>query len=266
MVIKKLAVISHKTNQFRLAFGRFTQKIPVFMQAQEANLTATDHLFRLWSWAEANLKRIALGVAVVLIVLFICFFYSNQQKQKEIAAGQALTQAIISSDPSQRAGACLKVAADYSGTLAGQRALIEGATANFTSGKYADAQTQFQKFLETYPDNFFAPQATLGVAASLDALGKTDQATSYYKKAASQTANGNVAAFAKFSLARIYESQGKLSDAATLFGEVARTYANTSLSSEAGVRAAELRAKVTAAPAAPAMSAAPTNLHFNLSK
>ena len=45
----------------------------------------------------------------------------------------------------------MKIAVDYAGTSAGQRALLEGATALFTTGKYADAQTGFQKFLDAYP-------------------------------------------------------------------------------------------------------------------
>ncbi len=99
---------------------------------------------------------------------------------------------------------------------------------------------QFQKFLDAYPDNFLAPQATLGLAASLDALGKTDLAVSAYQKAAAQTADLNVAANAKFSLARIAEAQGKFAEAQKLYGEVARTSERTSLGSEAGLRAMEL--------------------------
>jgi TolA-binding protein len=238
-------------------------KIAVFMQAQEANLTTTDHLFRLLPWIEANLKRIAFGAAFVLIAVFIFSFYSYRQNQREIAAGEALTQAGISGGGGQLAEACLKIATEYAGTPAGQRALLQGATVLFTTGKYADAQTQFQKFLDTYPDNFLSPQATLGVAASLDALGKTDLAVSAYQKAASQTADLSVVANAKFSLARIDETQGKLAEAQKLYGEVARTYANTSLGSEAGLRAMELNAKLPKAPAPPAPAA---GVPFNLGK
>ena len=39
------------------------------MQEHEANLTASDHLFRLLPWIEDNLKRIALVVALVLVAM-----------------------------------------------------------------------------------------------------------------------------------------------------------------------------------------------------
>lgn len=227
------------------------------MQSQEA--TATDFFFKLWPWFEANLKRIAFAGGAVVILVFLFSFYSYTQKQKEITAGQALTKVIISSTGTQQADAYLKIATEYPGTIAGQRALLEGATMLFTTGKLAEAQTQFQKFLDTYPDNFFTPQALLGMAASLEAQGKTDLAASAYQKVAGAGSNTSMAANAKFSLARIYDAQGKFADATRLYEEVARTYPNSSLSNEAGLRAMELKMKLPAVAAKPAV-AAPLNL------
>jgi TolA-binding protein len=223
------------------------------MQSQET--TAADVVFRLIPWFEANWKRFAYGAAAILIAVFVFSFYSYRQNQTEIAAGQALTQVLVSSSSSGLADACLKIAADYSGTLAGQRALLQGATVLFTTGKYADAQTQFQKFLTTYPDNFFTPQATLGLATSLDAQGKTDQAFSAYQKAAGQADDQSVSATAKLALARIDEAQGKFADAAKIYTDVARAYPNTSTGMEAGRRAMELKTKSPAAAVAPAPAA-----------
>jgi predicted negative regulator of RcsB-dependent stress response len=249
-----------KSGDFRLAFWRFAPKIVPFMQSQET--TATDYLFKLWPWFEANLKRLAYIAAFVVIAVFVFSFYSYRQNQREIAAGQALTQAVVLGGGGELADACLKVAADYSGTLAGQRALLQGATALFTSGRYADAQTQFQKFLDTYPDNSFAPQAVLGIAASLDAQGRTDLAISAYQKAAGQSSDGNVVASAKFALARIEEAHGKSAEASKLYEDVARSFPNSSISSEAGLRAMELKTKSpgTGTQAAPAPAAAPFTL------
>ena len=233
------------------------------MQAQEVNTTPTDYLFRLLPWFEANLKRLAYGAAFVLIAIFIYCFYSYRQNQQELTASQELTLAILSHDGGPRAAACLKIASEYSSTLAGQRALLEGATALFTSGQYADAQNAFQKYLDMYPDTFLAPQAQLGVAASLDALAKTDLAYAAYQKAAGQTANQSVAISAKFSMARLDEAGGKFADAARLYNEVMRADGNSSLGSEASLRLMDLKTKLPAAPAVPARA---TPVPFNLSK
>jgi TolA-binding protein len=253
------------TGYFKLAFWRFDRKIAGFMESQET--TAEDFVFKLMPWFEANMKRLAYGGAAVGIIIFVYFYYSYVQNQKSVAAGEALTQAMFSSGGAATAEACLKVAADYPGTAAGRRALLQGATALFETGKYPEAQAQFEKYLNTYPDTFFIPQATLGVAACLDAQNKTDAAMSMYQKAANQVAAPSVVASAKFALGRIYESKGKLADAQKLFIEVTRAFPNSSVAAEAGQRAMELKAKLPAAPAspAPASPAAPA-MPFNLSK
>jgi predicted negative regulator of RcsB-dependent stress response len=241
-------------DDFRLAFWRQARKIARFMESQET--TAADFLFKLMPWFEANLKRLAYGAVFILIAVFIFSFYSYRQNQTEIAAGQALTQVLVSTSSGGLADACLKIAADYSGTLAGQRALLQGATVLFTNGKYPEAQTQFQKFLDKYPDNFFTPQAMLGVAASLDAQGKTDLAFSAYQRAAGQSADQSVVAAAKLGLAQIDEAQGKIADALKLYTDVARAYPNSSTGSEAGRRALELKIKSPTATVAPAPAVA----------
>jgi TolA-binding protein len=244
-----------------LRFGGSHERLHAFMQAQET--TATDYLFKLWPWFEANAKRIAYAAALALVVIFIYSFYSYRQGQRETAAGEALTRATMSATGGGLADACLKIAADYSGTAAGQRALLLSATSLFTAGKYADAQAQFQKFLDAYPDNFFSAQAALGLATSLDAQGKTDQAVGAYQKAAGQTADNSVAAAAKFALARLDEAQGKSADALKIYAELARTYPNISIGEAAAQLAMQIRMKSPAAAVAPApvpASAAPFNL------
>ena len=230
------------------------------MQPQET--TATDFFFKHWPWFEANTKRLAYGAAIAVIAVLVIAFYSYRQNQNEIAASQALTQVNMANSGSNLAAACLKIAAAYPGTPAGQRALLQGAAALFTSGSYADAQTQFQKFLDAHPDNFLAPEAALGVAASLDAQGKTDLAINAYRTAAGQAGDPNVVASAKFALARINEAQGKFTEAAKFYEDVARTYPNSSIGSEAGLRARELMTKSPATPTvpAPASAAAPFTL------
>jgi TolA-binding protein len=232
------------------------------MQAQEAT---SDQLYHLWAWCEANLKTIAVAAGILVVVCFAFYFHSYQQAQKEIEAGQALTQAMISNTGGPLADACLKVASEYAGTAAGQRALFEGATELFTTGKYADAQTEFQKLLDSDPNSFFAPQAALGIAASMDALGKTDLAVSAYQKAAGASGNPFVVATAKFALARIAEDQGKTADAVKLYTEVARNFQRTSMGNEAGLRAMELRKKLPATPTPSTMpTTAPAALPFKL--
>jgi len=225
------------------------------MELQDA---PTTYFFKLWPKIEANWIRIAWGGGIIVVAAGLISFYSWQRDQKEITAGKALTQ-MISSIPrtataSQQADLYLKITADYQGTFAGQRALLQGAAMLFAAGRYADAQAQFQKFLDAYPGSFLAAQAALGVAASLDAQGKTDPAAGGYQRIINTYSDAVVVDSARFALAQTDERQGKLAEAANLYEAIVRYNPNGSLGSEAGLRLMELKMKLP--PASPATAPA----------
>ncbi|HKW28533.1 MAG TPA: tetratricopeptide repeat protein [Verrucomicrobiae bacterium] len=231
------------------------------MQSQD---TATFYFFKAWSWAENNAKRIAVGAGITAITVALICYYFWQQNQTEITAGETLTQLVVStspnSDPSQLAAGYLKIAADYPGSRAGERALLLGAAALFTNGQYAQAQAQFQKYLDTQPGGAYSAQAALGVATSLDAQGKTDPAVMAYQRVISAFPDANAVDAAKFALAKIDEQRGKLIDAEKFYQDVARDNPNNLLGSEAAFRAMQLRAK---SPMTTPPGTSPTS--FNLS-
>lgn len=229
------------------------------MQAQDATAV---YLFKLWPWIEANKKRIIICVGIIIAAIFIFSFITWQKGKGEVDAGQALTSALISNEGGQLAAACLKIAADHPSTLAGQRALMQGAASLFEAGRYADAQGQFQNYLDAHADDVFTGQAALGVAACLDAQGKSDLAVDAYQRAIGNLSDNEGTGVAKLAIARIYETEGKPNDALALYGEIIRANPNSALGSEASVRAMELKSKslsntlsAPAAPAAPAASA-----------
>jgi predicted negative regulator of RcsB-dependent stress response len=220
------------------------------MQPQDAT---TLYFFKVWPWIETNKNRLIVGACIIAAAVCLAYFFSWRHEQSEIAADKALTALFISlpadTGTDKLADLYLGVAAKNHGTLAGQRALLQGAAILFDAGRYAEAQAQFQKFLNDYPDNAFAPQASLGVAASLDAQGKTDLAAGAYQKIINGFADATAVNAAKFSLARIDESQGKLTDAFHDYADVAEhSNPNSSLGSEAVQHAIELKARLPAAP------------------
>jgi TolA-binding protein len=231
------------------------------MELQDAPAT---YLFKLWPWIETNKVRIASGAGIILVAIGLASFLSWQREQKEITAGNAFTQLMISDlrnlTTVQQAGLYLKIARDFQGTAAGQRAFLQSATMLFEAGQYADAQTQFQQFLDQYPDNFFAGQAALGAAASLDAQGKFDPAATAYQRVINNYPDPLVANQARYSLAQIDEHQGKFTEALNLYQEVGRSDPNSQLGAEAGMRMMELKMKQPSAPPA-ATTTAPFQLN-----
>jgi TolA-binding protein len=226
------------------------------MQLQDAPAT---YFFKLWPWFEANRIRIIWGGGVIVVAAGLISFYSWQRGQNEIVAGKALTQ-MMSSIPrnataSQQADLYLKISTDYQDTSAGQRALLQGATMLFAAGRYADAQAQFQKFLDAHPGSFFAAQAALGVASSLDAQGKTDLAAGVYQRIINNYSDTVAVDSARFALAQIDERQGKLAEAVNFYEAIAHYNPNSSLGSEAGSRLMELKMKLPSASPATAPAA-----------
>ena len=214
------------------------------MQTQDA---PAEIIFKLWPWLEANRNRlIAVGGAVILAG-GLWLFVTTQREQNEIAAGQALTQLLIS-PATQTADAFTRLAAKYPGTAAGQRALLHAATDAFGADRYAEAQAQFQKLYSSDPAGPLAAIAELGVAASCEAQGqaKLALAAAAYQKVTTSFGGTPNALTAEYGLGRIAEQLGRLAEAAGHYENVARS-GNTSLASEAAVHAADIKAKLVAA-------------------
>jgi len=195
------------------------------MQSQDAQ---TAVLLKVWPWIQTNKTRLIVITAVVVVVAFIYSYIVWNSDQKEIAAGQAVSQVASAASetavPAQTAETYFKIANEYPGTIAGRRAWLQGASALFEAGQYPDAQTQFQKFLDAHPDGEFSAQATLGLAATYEALGNVEKAASEYQQVingfSSDVVSGNMA---KLALAQIDARQGKVADAQNLYDSIART-------------------------------------------
>jgi predicted negative regulator of RcsB-dependent stress response len=261
--------------RFRLAFRVRAGKNQRLQNMQTQDAPA-EIIFKLWPWLEANKKRLIGAAAAVVVVAGILYFISAQRQQREVDAGQALTQLLMNLSANNVAGpksdAFAKLAAEYPGTAAGERAQLQAAAALFDSGRYADAQAQFQKFLEGGFSGPLVATAQLGLAASLEAQNKLEPATAAYQRVLSGFAGSASALPAELALGRIAEQQNKLTEAVSHYENVARTPLGGSLAQEAAMRASEIKTKLAATkpamvvstntvaapkPAAPATAAKP---------
>jgi TolA-binding protein len=219
------------------------------MESQDA---AATFLLKLWPQIEANKNRIATGAAIAVAVVAIISFIVWHREQNQIAAGEAVTQNLITmpptSEPAQLANAYLGVAQDYPSTPAGAHSLLEGATALFTEGKYTDAQSYFQQFLDAHPDDEFSGDAELGVAKCQEAQGKLNDAQGTYQRVINDFPHSPSVIPAKFALAQLNVQARNYADAFRLFQEVAQAAPYSPMGSEAGQYAFELRSKLPPVP------------------
>ena len=75
----------------------------------------------------------------------------------------------------------------------GTRARLLAASAFFGEDRYAEARTEFAKVLSSEVSGPLAAQAAFGVAASLDALDKIDEAAAKYQEVIAQFSDDSVA-------------------------------------------------------------------------
>lgn len=218
-------------------------------------------MMRLWPWLEANKNRIIGVVAAVVVFAGVYSFMSWRHQEAELSAGEAFTQIMMAppATPEQDAAAYEVLAAKYAGTMTAGRSLLQAASVLFEAGRFADAQAQFQKIVDTHAGGAdLAVLAQLGVAASLEAQGKLDAAATAYEKVIAMSPGSTSAVPAEYAMGRIAEQQGKLESAESYFEQASRAgQAGGSLSQNAYSQAMEIKARLAAMQKMPA-AATPT--------
>jgi TolA-binding protein len=212
---------------------------------------------KAWAWIEANKRQTIWGATSLVVVILIASFFMYRQKEADLAASEALSNLaapqMAGGSRGDSAEAYLKMAAAYPNSRAAARALLLAAGKLFEEGKYGEAKTQFERFTREHTDSPFRGEAFLGIAACLDAQGKTTEAAAAYKNLIDRLPSDHVLPQARFALARLYEAENKPELARNLFEQVASSNPYSSLGSEAGMRLEELNIKYPqlAAPTAP---------------
>ena len=180
------------------------------------------------AWLHFNRKPVAIGAAVVAIVLVGFAFYKWKKNQNELNANAALfaLPSLIGATgraSEVRADDFKKIAGEYSGTRAAERADLIAAGVLFTDGKYVEAQREFTRFLDEHAESPLRSQAAIGVAASLEAQNKTAEAVTRYQEIIAKYPGENITSPARLTLARLLESQNKPEDALKHYDDLARS-------------------------------------------
>jgi predicted negative regulator of RcsB-dependent stress response len=192
----------------------------------ESDVTQSAAFYKAWAWAETHKKHLLIGAVGILVAGLVAGFYVWQEEQKQITASEALSKVAVQTSTAGQpaaAEAYQKVAVDFAGTRAAERALLLAGARFFAEGKYSESEAQFQRFLSEYRASEFSGQAALGVAASLEAQGKTEEAIKAYRDISERRSNESVMSQAKLSLGRLYEAQGSLAQARDTYEQLARS-------------------------------------------
>jgi predicted negative regulator of RcsB-dependent stress response len=204
-----------------------------------SDVTQTAGFYDFLAWLEVNKKRVVTIIAVVAVLALAISFAIYNKNQREIAADAALLKLglpLAQSDtaPTSTARDFQKVALDFSGTGAAERALLESAGLLFSENQYGEALNQFKKFQAEYGSSRMVGISVIGVAACLDAQNKTDEAINAYKDVLVRFPSESVAGQARIALGRIYEAKKQPDVALKYYDEILKTSARSGWASEAG--------------------------------
>ena len=232
--------------------------------------TGSVGFYEFLAWLEGNKKRLATTAVIAVVVGFAISAYRWKSHQAELAASDALLELRTPLGSTEKtsppdAKTYLKIAADFPGTDAAERASYLAAGAHFTQGDYAGAHAQFSHCLERHAQHSLAAGAAYGKAASLEAQNKLDEALASYQSLLTQYPNSSVLDNAKLAMARLFELKNQPEQALKSYDELVRPNTPGSASTEALKRKDLLLTKFPAlaktnAPAALATTTTPAGV------
>jgi predicted negative regulator of RcsB-dependent stress response len=224
-------------------------RIPALYMEVETT-QSPDTFLRLISWLHANRKRIIIGLIAAAVIGLSWGLYSwNKTAREDSADAQLLSvQGVVGMSARVTRGSLaplLDVARRYPNTPGGEYAQLLGAETLFTDGKYSEAQSEFSRYLADYPDGSLVAQAKMGVAASVEAQGKTAEAIQKYQEVVkAYSSETSIVSPAKLTLARLYEEDNKPQQALPIYAQLAQIRnPNDPWAAEARERAELLLAK-----------------------
>jgi tetratricopeptide (TPR) repeat protein len=191
----------------------------------------TNRTLEFLAWLEVNKKRLAISIVAAAVVISAIATVQWLSREKQRRASSALIAVQLKGmgvDETVKpvASDYEAVARDYAGTGAAARAQLLAAELHFSSGDYEEARRAFETAGGLLADEAFKAEAAFGVAASLDALGRLDEAVAAYEQVTLRHATAAVAGQARLVLAGIQESKGDLTQALRSYSELTNNVAS----------------------------------------
>lgn len=197
------------------------------------------------TWFEMNRRSIVTVAGLVCVgVVGLTIFRYQQRSQREEGARQLLTLTPPvgpgATPVAPDAAKLLAVSTQFAGTPAAEQAALLAAGRLFADGKYAEAQAQFAQFEQKHSDNVFVGAALLGVAASLEAQGKSAEALAAYDRAITGSRSEGFASQARLAKARLIQTT-QPAQALALLDEVLK--GASAFAEQASIRRSEILQK-----------------------
>ncbi len=204
-------------------------------------------IYSLVAWAAQNKQKLKIAGIVLVVVgalVGVYFWHANYETTSAEAALNKLP--VPSPEDAMRMNPApyLEVANLYPDTAAAARGLLLAGSIQYSSEKYDQAQATFQRYLSSHHDSPMLTQALVGLAASLEMQGKTNDAVARYEEVLRHSSDQANVIQASLALGRLYAEQGRVEQALTSLGRVAQeTAQNTTWNAEARLLGQEIISK-----------------------
>jgi tetratricopeptide (TPR) repeat protein len=196
------------------------------------------------TWIEVHKTRLLYGGVAALVLIIAVSIFIQAQVNKEVSASQALSDIRVPFNPAtppppDAAQKLFDLANQHKGTKAAARALLLSGGLLFVEKDYARGLERFNALVQDYPESPWVPDANLGIAACLEAQGKTEDAIKKYEDIRKRHATATIIDDAKLALGRLYEKSNP-TESWRLYEELLNADRNSGMAAEAGLRQEEL--------------------------
>lgn len=188
-------------------------------------LTAKDRVGESWQF-------VAIGVAVVVLIVAAVVFFVTQQRSGKMEAAQKFAQAQMEfrSGNTQVAVLSLNQIVDEYGGQTAQDALFLLGRVNYETRNFPEAIRYWQQYADKYKDDKLNLAAAIGgIGASQENQGQYAEAAAKYMEAVAAYPDGPAAGDYRLGAMRCYLETGNLEQARQQLAEIEKAYPNTDL-------------------------------------
>ncbi len=176
------------------------------------------------------------AVAVLAVIVAINYFIESKQRDQLNAAALLGDVLMVEQggEPTEAIRLAEELVSSYAGTPAAAQGTVLLANLYYAQGRYAEAQSYYQRYLDNYqPVDVLAYAAQSGLGACLEAEGQLVAAAQHYETYAAQQAGTIREAMARMEAARIYGLAGESGKQQALLEQVSRTFAQYPIAAQA---------------------------------
>ncbi|HSH37277.1 MAG TPA: tetratricopeptide repeat protein [Chthoniobacterales bacterium] len=214
--------------------------------------TAADPLIETQVFWMRHKNTIIIAIVVLLLAIAAYGAYRFISERAEAAAATQLANAKTAAD-------FQKVIVEHPGSNAAPSAALLLAAEQRKDGKFAEANTTLQSFIDRHPNHQLVTTAQMAIAANYDSMGRPDDALETYRRIAADHSKTFNAPLAMISQVPLLKAKGQIDEARRVCETVMTQYANSFASQEAQryLKTLKPAASAAAAAAVSAPAAAP---------